>query len=150
MSEGQPTERETDAFMRFMKLLPHGKDIELVVLKAHLLIEEQIHLIVRNRLQNPDVLGRLNCGQAIKLAQAFYPPEHEPETWKAVKQLNSLRNDIAHQLQSDQLKDKMQALVRSFPSGFANIAEDDQDNFELTMWSLFVAVSSLAEHGHES
>ncbi|KFX63846.1 hypothetical protein KBK24_0119300 [Burkholderia sp. K24] len=139
------TDRQLDAFRKFLKLLPHGKDIELIVLKAHLLIEEQIHLIVRRHLRNPDALGKLSCDKAISLAQALHPPGHDPSIWDAVRKLNILRNEIAHQLDSVKRQEKMDALVLSFPGGFDSIAKTDQDRFELTIWSVFVAVSDLAD-----
>jgi hypothetical protein len=65
--------------------------------------------------------------------------------WDAVKRLNNLRNEIAHQLDSVKRQEKVAALVLSFPGGFDSIAKTDQDRFELTVWSLFVAVLDLAD-----
>ena len=46
VTDAQITQRQLDAFRRFLKLLPHGQDLALVILKGHLLIEEQIKLII--------------------------------------------------------------------------------------------------------
>lgn len=142
MSEMSATEkRQAEAFRRFLQLLPHGKDIELVILKAHLLLEEQVRQIIDERLKNPAALARLQCHQAICLAQAFFPKDHDPFLWASLKELNSIRNDIAHKLQSAQLQRRLEALIEGFPSGFA----DSSDRFELTLWSMFVAISGLVE-----
>jgi len=53
MPTQQITDRQLDAFRRFLRILPNGKDVELVILKAHLLIEEQVRQIVDERLKDP-------------------------------------------------------------------------------------------------
>ena len=138
--------KQIEAFRRFLRMLPHGKDQHLVVLKGHLLIEEQVRQIVDERLKNPDALidTRIDCHQAICLAQAFFPVDFQPWLWAALKKLNTIRNDIAHKLEAKGLSDKIKDFVTSFPSGFAD-APADADSFEMTLWSLFVAVSDLVE-----
>ena len=53
MSTDEITDRQLESFQRFLKLLPHGKDLDLVILKAHLLIEEQLRQLISERLKNP-------------------------------------------------------------------------------------------------
>lgn len=64
--------------------------------------------------------------------------------WKSLIKLNKLRNDIAHQLEPKGLKDRLEDFIHSVPSGF-NAIEDKEECFELTLWSLFVAVADLVE-----
>ena len=142
----EPTSRQLKAFKKFLETLPHGKDVELVLLKGHLLIEEQIRLLVHRRLRNPDVLAeansRLETHQAIQLARAFFPSDHMPEFWLAALKLNKLRNDIAHNLWSETtLADKVDAWVQLVPSSLTS-GPDAQQNFELALWTLFEAISS--------
>jgi hypothetical protein len=40
------TDRQFRAFKRFVKLLPHGRELDLVVVKGHLLIVEQMNLLI--------------------------------------------------------------------------------------------------------
>ena len=120
-----------------------------MLLKGHLLIEEQIRLIVHRRLRNPNVLteanSRLETHQAIQLARAFFPPGHMPEIWSAALKLNTLRNDIAHNLRSQEsLTDKVSAWVQLIPSTLTS-GPDAQQNFELSLWTLFEAISSLVD-----
>jgi hypothetical protein len=143
------SDRHLNAFKNFLESLPHGKDIELVLLKGHLLIEEQIRQIIHSRLRNPGVFAEANsqlgAHQAIQLAKAFFPPAHMPEIWKATLKLNQLRNDIAHNLWSKmQLSDKVAAWVKIVPSSLT-AGPDAQQNFELALWSLFEAISSLVD-----
>jgi len=143
------TTRHLEAFQRFLSLLPHGKEPELVLLKGHLLIEEQIHALIDRRLQNPQALreanARLEAHQAIQLAQAFFPPGHMVDIWRAISKLNTLRNDIAHKLvEKGSLADRIEAWVQSAPTG-ARDFDDSTARFEITLWALFEVVSSLVD-----
>jgi hypothetical protein len=143
------TERQLQAFKRFLSVLPHGQDPELVLLKGHILIEEQVRLLIDKRLRNPDALreanARLEFCQAIHLAKAFFPPNHQPELWRAVAKLNTMRNDIAHNILSrSSLGDRIAAWLESFPTGISSVP-DKPLRFEFTLWSLFAAVSELVD-----
>ena len=80
MSDEDITDRRLEAFDRFLKRLPHGKELDLVILKAHLLIEEQINLLIDERLKNSGALEEANLESLhrICLAQSFFPPDHQP------------------------------------------------------------------------
>ena len=146
MSTKPTTERQVEAFRRFLGKLPHGKDVELVILKAHLLIEEQIRQIVDERLKTPAALrdARLTFHQAFCLAQAFFPADHDAPLWSALKKFNKIRNDIAHTIEPNQLQNRIEEFVISFPTGFADWP-DETVRFELVLWSLFVAVCDLVD-----
>ena len=144
-----PTDRQLGAFKRFMAELPHRKDAELVLLKAHILIEEQVRLLIDRRLPNSAALreanSELECKQAIQLAKAFFPPDHEKWLWKALEKLNKMRNDIAHNiLRRQSLTDRIADWVNSVPSGYAGW-QDKSLRFEVTLWSVFDAVSELVD-----
>lgn len=61
-----------------------------------------------------------------------------------MKKLNKVRNDFAHKLEPKGLNDKIKDFITSFPSGFTD-APVSVDSFELTLWSVFVAVSDLVD-----
>ncbi|SHF56714.1 hypothetical protein SAMN02745753_02207 [Marinomonas polaris DSM 16579] len=144
----ETTKRQVQAFNRFLELLPHGKDKELVILKGHLLIEEQVWLILRQKLVNFSALkdAGLNCHGSICLAQSLFPSNHNPKIWKSIKKLNKLRNSIAHNIDLKGLNDKIDDFVQSASSGW-DIEEDKDQNFELTLWSIFVQISSFVDDG---
>src|SRR6266404_9748741 len=52
----QPTERQLEAFKRFAVELPFVKDVKLVLLKGHILIEEQVRLLIDWHVRNPEAL----------------------------------------------------------------------------------------------
>ena len=147
MTENQVTQRHVEAFGRFLKLLPHGKDLTLVILKGHLLIEEQVWQIIDERVGKPDALRKnvkFDCHQAICIAEALCPQEQEPWLWEAVKKLNKIRNEIAHKTEPVGIEDRVDDFVNSVASGLY-FSEDKQGRFEGALWSLFEAVSSLVE-----
>lgn len=142
------TTQQLDAFMGFVKRLPHGKDVDLIILKAHLLVEEQINAILRERLPNPDVLlreERFESVYRICLAQSFFPPGHLPWVWHAVVQMNKLRNRVAHSIDPKGRENIMEDIVRSIPPTSDNDLRPLQERFEYALWFLFEAVSSLVE-----
>lgn len=137
--------RQIEAFTKFLKKLPHGKDTELVILKGHLLIEEQVRTIIDKNINNPKALStaNLSCHQAICLAQSLLPPGYEEQFWEAAKKLNIIRNDIAHNLDNKGLQDKIDDFTKLVPVDWEG--PDKQATFELSIWSLFVYISSFVE-----
>lgn len=149
MTESEITRRQLQAFKRFLERLPHGKDTDLVILKAHLLIEEQINALIRERLKCPDPLlaeERFESIYRIRLAQAFFEQDHLPWLWHAVVQLNKLRNRVAHSIDPKGRDNIMEDIVRSIPTAGDPDPRPLQDRFEFALWSLFEAVSSLVEN----
>lgn len=145
MSVDKVSVNQINAFRRFLKILPHGKDQDLVLLKAHLLIEEQVRKLIEERVKNPDALieARINCHQAICIAQSLFSADFQPWLWPAMKKLNRIRNEIAHKTQP-KLDNQIKDFVASFPSESSSELFE-ADGFELTLWSMFVAVSDLVE-----
>jgi len=139
------TKRQIEAFTKFLDKLPHGKDTELVILKGHLLIEEQVRTIIERNINNPEALitANLTCHQAICIAQALLPAGHEKEFWEAAKKLNTIRNDIAHNIDIKGLQDKIDHFTQLVPVNWEG--PDKQATFELSIWSLFVYISSFVE-----
>jgi hypothetical protein len=146
MTDQEGTDRQIKAFRRFLTLLPHGKDRRLVLLQAHLLIEEQLRQLVSERLKNTRAIDEadLTFHQCACIAQSFFPPDHLPWLWAGVTKLNKIRNKAAHKLEPKGLQQRMDDLVNSVPSGF-NALDDEKSRFELTLWSLFTAVSDLVK-----
>ncbi len=140
------SDRQAIEFKRFLVVLSNSKDTELVLLKAHILIEEQIRQIIKERLVNPEAIkeAKLECFQAICLAQSFFPSDFLPWLWDALKKLNKLRNDIAHQATVPGLQDRIEHFVCEYPWGFSEL-EDNVARLELSLWSIFAAVSDLVE-----
>jgi len=84
---------------RFDRLLPTDADELTVVLKGHLLIEEQLRAITRVLMANPQYFdkARLTFANALQLARAVAGHFNKGACWSAAEKLNSLRNQLAHQ-----------------------------------------------------
>lgn len=97
----EPDEHATASFRRFYALLPRSADAALVILKLHLLVEEQIRAFLAERVKAPALLkaAHLDCFQAICLAEALCEANIHPQVWEAAKKLNNLRNEVAHKLE---------------------------------------------------
>lgn len=147
MSDPEIAERQLDAFKRFLGLLPHGKELDLVILKAHLLVEEQVNALIDERLKNAPALKKAKLGSfhRICLAESFFPEDFQPWLWPALRKLNELRNDIAHQLSPVGINESIDHIIKSIPGDIGKVSSTRQERFEMTLWSLFDAVSELVE-----
>ena len=148
MSDIDIPERQIQAFKRFLTRLPHGADVDLLILKAHLLVEEQVNALIRERLKSPDVLlqeERFESIYRICLAQSFFEPGHWPWLWRSIGQLNKLRNRVAHQIDPKGRDNIMEDIVQSIPSTAGKDSRPLQERFEFALWFLFEAISSLVE-----
>ena len=148
MPDRDINDRQLQAFRRFLERLPHGKELDLVILKAHLLIEEQVNALIRERLKNAEVLlseERFESFYRICLAEAFFSPDFQPWLWHALTQLNKLRNRVAHHIEPKGLDNIIEDLIRSIPGDIGKDAPTRQERLEFALWSLFDAVSELVE-----
>ena len=73
------------------------------------MVEEQVRAFIDERLSNRRALeaADLECHQAICLAEALSTEDIHPNVWEAARKLNSLRNQIAHNLEPKGIVDRM-------------------------------------------
>ncbi|MGH8749254.1 MAG: hypothetical protein ACREU5_09115 [Burkholderiales bacterium] len=83
---------------RFDRLIPPTSDTLTVVLKSHLLIEEQMQSIIEAAVHTPELVrtARLTFYQRLKLAQAIAGHFSQVVAWDAIESLNSIRNRLVH------------------------------------------------------
>jgi hypothetical protein len=82
-----------------------------MVLKAHLILEETLHQMVRVKCEHPEFLekAQLRFYQLIQVARAFYRLDEAPlaakgiDVWEIVEAINTLRNRLAHNLEPEGL-----------------------------------------------
>lgn len=126
-------------FARFKQHLPLGGDFTLMILKGHLLIEEQVNRLLKTRIPKFSALKNayLTANQKIHLAEAVieetHPDGEDAWLWPAIGKLNKLRNDIAHNLSEPGIQDRVQDFVERVPRklGSANLCH----NFEFALWA---------------
>ncbi len=109
---------------QFDKHMPYNGDYNLSILKGHLLVQERLWNILKRRLPNHDVLAdkkiQLEFYTLMLFVKALVPNDevelnNAAWIWKAVTELNTLRNKIAHNLEYSGLRDKMQDVSSLVP-----------------------------------
>ena len=82
-------------------ILPEWQDYMATVLRGHLLVEAELRHLITERCANPDVIDErhLSFSTLATVAEALVATKPEVRwVWVAVRQLNSVRNELAHAL----------------------------------------------------
>jgi hypothetical protein len=112
------SEEERDSLDYFLHHIPENdSDLTLIVLKGHLLIEQRIREFISERMLSPAALddARLSSYQAICLAEALTLPNAEPkQLWDILRQLNTLRNQMAHNLDPQGVEQRIQKIINDY------------------------------------
>lgn len=91
-------------------ITPTPGDPTYSLLKAHLLFEELLRTYLKRLLPNAEALdgARLSFAQVLSLAKACSPKSlSEHWSWKAIGDLNRLRNMLAHQTAPKNLRERL-------------------------------------------
>src|SRR5690349_1914719 len=82
---------------RLIEQMGHIDELALVVLKGHLLLEEQLERIISKFLLHPEYLERANLrfAQKVALARTMSLDEQENSMWELLLAVNGLRNELA-------------------------------------------------------
>jgi hypothetical protein len=92
--EEETLESITDRFADKIKHLdPSGS----LIIRGHLLLEEQITLYLEKKLKHPEFVLGSGFKRKVQLFRALSPYGKEETFWKLVDLLNGLRNATAHQ-----------------------------------------------------
>ncbi len=88
------------------KYFPDSPDLTLVVLKGHLIIEQQITALICHYCPSPHYIAeaRLSLSQKVSLARALLVIPVPAQLWDVLRVINSLRNDLAHNLEPPKLE----------------------------------------------
>lgn len=105
--------------LRYESLMPDTDDLTLMVLKGHLVIEEQLFLIAQQYCALPEHLEkvRLSFAQLSNLVRALTGSNILETTWSAISKLNGLRNALAHQLEPEDVSQAIDDLYRQSQAG---------------------------------
>ena len=118
-----PKHSDNPLWNRINRLLPRTQDPTLVLLKGHLLIEEQLFAIIAKHCRDASTLeeARLTFVQKLRVAQALsnsLSGQGFPLI-QSLKKLNSIRNRMAHHAEIPDLDSRIDEYLRSWdPSGF--------------------------------
>jgi len=99
--------------VKFLECLPKNGDVELSLLKTHLLIEEVLTKIITDRALNPEYIeaSKLQFHQKVNLAKAFSHIHNEGWLWGAIKKLNNARNKLSHNLSNSEISEKIEEFI---------------------------------------
>lgn len=99
--------------LRLVRLLP-SNDLTLIVLKGHLLIEEQLVSLIERKMKRPAALGtRFNFSQRLCLVKAMYYMIENGWVWTSIEKLNNVRNHLAHDVEAKNLGGKAEDFINS-------------------------------------
>src|SRR6516165_6996081 len=94
---------------RLTEQMRHIDEFALVVLKGHLVLEEQLERIISKFLFHPECLeaANLRFAQRVALARTMSLDEHDNLMWELLLAVNGLRNELAHALHSEKRQRKL-------------------------------------------
>ena len=99
---------------RLIEHLPKNGDLELSLLKCHLLVEEVLTKVLLDSTKHPNYVqkARLTFSQKACLARSVSDLEHRTWLWGAIAKLNDARNELAHGLSVEDIKTKLEEFIR--------------------------------------
>ncbi|MCZ6715347.1 MAG: hypothetical protein O7B29_15515 [Deltaproteobacteria bacterium] len=109
--QGDPPDHEEsrEEMKRFSELLPPEGDLELLVLKGHLLIEEGLRALVSREIRYPKALEEthFNFFKILHVAKGLCYAEDMAWLWDMLERLNQLRNQMAHKLDAEAFRSRL-------------------------------------------
>lgn len=137
--------------IRYAKHLPPGEDhpLEVLVLKWHLLVEEELRSVVRGKFVDPSSydVQQAKYGTLLRLARALHGPAIAEWEWEVAHQLNVIRNSIAHLLNDDMLipriRERLFPLFEKHDKDFARTDADLAERIGYCFAHIHVALLRL-------
>lgn len=123
-----------DSIEQINRHLDKTDDPVLVILRAHLLVEERLRDILAQISQAPEEVraARLSFHQAFCLCRAVIGRQDEP-AWDFVGRLNEVRNRIAHHLDPGDLDELLGSVVTKLRSDYAGRLKTPLDRFRMAV-----------------
>jgi hypothetical protein len=142
-----------NVYERYMRLMP-ADDLTLIVLKGHLLVEEQMNKFIEACMMDEaaEVFAKLKLSFRWKLRfarklhrpKAGYPSAGDTfaSVWKAVDELNNLRNDIAHNAEVNGLEQRCAEFVnKRGPQPATDMGADAPSRLKVAIGDIVAAVA---------
>ena len=107
-----------DGLARYGTLLPADEDLalEVVVLRGHLLLEEELKALVSAKLAKPEAFDRedVRFRSLLNLAEALYGAQLADWRWRVIRELNRVRNSVAHRLDDPGFLAGIDGILKAF------------------------------------
>jgi len=97
--------------IRFIEIMPHDGNHELVLLKGHLLVEEQLTALIHRAAKRPEFLPALRFADKVKLARANSSSVDAVWLWDALSKMNAARNALSHSLEKSEFDQKLKSFI---------------------------------------
>jgi hypothetical protein len=137
--------------VRFVEHLPKDGDEELALLKCHLLVEEMLTKLIERNVRHPTYLrnARLSFETKMWIARSLDDLEPHVWVWGAVQRLNAARNALAHGLEAEHIRRKLEAFI-AFVEAHQGAPEPEHLSGAIKrfQWAAFHVYSPLAAHAH--
>lgn len=141
--------RRPKSLVRFFQHLPRNGDVELTILKTHLLVEELLTRIIARAAKNPTTIeqAELTFFQKMHLARAFSNLAREEWLWNALQVLNQTRNRLAHELSATGFQKRCEDFVE-IVEGSQGAPTDEllSPTFGRLHWATFKVFIGLATY----
>lgn len=100
MSSRILTREQILEIMKCYDHLPAPQNLEVTILKGHLLVETRLKEYIRKKLPNAQEcdLDRFRFSQLIEIARGLCPSSDHRDIWQSIQKLNMLRNRLSHEL----------------------------------------------------
>lgn len=138
-------------FARLLEQLPHyAEREELIILKGHLLVEELLRAYVDTRLPNASAFHhrQFSFCRCVMIAKALTVPSNASWVFEGATKLNSLRNDIAHNLDPNEYSTHMADFLSWIEGHEADptvrVSERGEARLYLAVTHLFHSLSDMA------
>ena len=112
MADARLDQLDVHFLSRLLTFVPET-DLTLIVLKGHLLIEEQLIALVERNLKQPSAIKKFSLANRYSLAKAMYYEKENDSIWRSLKILNNLRNHLSHDLEANELERKAKEFLDS-------------------------------------
>jgi hypothetical protein len=128
-----------------LKEMPSVNDLTLVAIKGHLIVECIINKIVASHCQTPEYLdkARLTFSQLTYLAQSLIIIPSPKQIFPAIHNLNRLRNQLAHNIDSGRVDELARKFVVS-----SNLEIDEGTTVQMVRDCICQIVGCLQAFGY--
>ena len=138
-----------DSRKHLMKHFPFKGQLDLIVLKGHLLIEQLLWQFVDTRVEYPNALEPFKDPNRpfspkilVRFAQSLDKNEEFAWVWKAIRDLITIRNSLAHRLEDEKLDKKIENLAE-YLSRFIGKALTETRDYEMQLKTSIMAILSV-------
>jgi len=139
------TPEDWEAYNELVDHLPSEEaDPVLIILKGQLLIERLVRKFILSRLPNPEAFDKaqFSAAHCIAIGESMCLNKKEPEwLWKQVRELNSIRNKLAHNLDYEAVEPR----VNTFVSTIANAENLENRTLTSAIARLYGMVKGLCD-----